>query len=755
MTNKQPSSGSGQAYGLSQELGPGVRVGGARYVLRRVLGRGAMTIVWLARDVKLEQDVALKLLPEPLLRDPNALERLKGETRRNLQLAHPQIARTYDFIQELQLAAIASEYVDGWSLAASRVDRPQHRYRLEEATPWVRQLCAALTYAHTEAGILHLALKPANLMLNSREQLKVTDFGIARSLQGVTAPADLHAAAASLGFMSPQQALGEKPTVLDDVYGLGATLFDLLTGTAPFYKGQVLAQVCDLKPPSMTERLLDLGIEDSIPLVVEDTVAQCLEKDPAKRPQSIKHVLQLLERSEVPTPASVNKPEPVTTPPASPPPAVEAPAAVSSALAAAEPPPLVGTPSTASPPSRDNRHAGKRVPTALIAGAALCLLAVAGAATWFTIGHSRRGWLASRASAGSLDASFAPGTNADREIRVALPLPEGRILLGGMFTEIGDAHSGGLARLEKGGSVDASLGATVRGDVFALALQSDHKILIGGGFTEADGQPCRHLARVNPDGTLDETFTARAGCNHEVRALVVQADGKILAGGNFNTVNGRRQNHITRFFEDGVRDSTFNPGRAAAGVVWSIALQTDGRILVGGDFKSFDGKPWGGLVRLNPNGSLDTTFNTGAGADAAVFAVALQADGKIVIGGDFTRFNALERNRVARLNPDGSVDHAFDPGAGPNNGIRCLAVQPDGKVLIGGLFTSVNGVPRGRVARLNADGSLDASFDPGEGANEVVRWVAPQTDGKVIVVGGFTRFAGKDCVRLARLKGGP
>ena len=749
--SKDPSApGPNHAYGLSGPLSPGLRVGGARYVLRRVLGRGGMTVVWLARDVKLEQEMALKILPPSLLQDLNAIERLKTETRRNLQLAHPQIARTYDFIQDYQMAAIAMEYVDGWSLAAMRVDHAQQRYRLEEVTLWVRQLCAALTYAHTQNGILHLALKPANLMLNSREQLKLTDFGIARSLQGIAAPADVNAAAGALGHMSPQQALGQKPSVLDDVYGLGATIYDLLTGTPPFYKGQVLAQVCDLKPPSMTERLFELKIEDSLPLVVEDTVALCLEKDPAKRPQSISHVLQLLERSEVPPPVSVPRPrEPGTRPAPSPPPPVTAPSPLAASEKAAEPA-ETPAPAEALPP----RNRRTIIVAGLAAAAGLCLLAGASVAGWFWLGHVTRAAAAHSRSAGSLDTTFSPATNADHEIRVALQQPDGKILVGGMFTEFGDGPCSGIARLENNGTVDASLAATVRGDVFALALQTDRKILLAGSFTEANGQPCRRIARFNPDGTLDEGFTAKAGVSKEVRSLVVQPDGKILVGGNFDAVSGHRQNRVARFHADGVRDGTFNPGRGAAGVVWSLALQPDGKILVAGDFTAFDRKPRGRLVRLNPNGRVDTGFDAGSGADAQIFAVAVQADGKIVVGGDFTRINLVERNRIARLNPDGSLDTAFDPGAGPDTGIRCLALQPDGKILIGGVFTSVHGVARGRVARLDPDGSLDTSFNPGEGASEVVRWVTPQSDGKVVVVGGFSRFDGKDYVRLARLRGG-
>src|SRR5258706_5205860 len=287
MGNDFPAPGSGQPYGSSPGLVAGARVGGARYLLKRILGRGDCSVVWLARSFNLEEEVALKILPDFLLRDPNTIERLKTETVRNAQLAHPNIARTFDFVHDLALTAIAMEYVEGWSLAALRVDKPQKRYLLAEITPWIRQLCAALEYAHDESGSVHGNLKTSNLMLDQRGQLKVIDFGIDRTLRAMAGQADMNRVSAALGFMSPQQALGEKPSVLDDVYGLCATIYDLLTGTPPFYKGQVLAQVCERKPQTMSERLVELGIKDPIPLVVEDTVALCLRKDPKQRPQSI------------------------------------------------------------------------------------------------------------------------------------------------------------------------------------------------------------------------------------------------------------------------------------------------------------------------------------------------------------------------------------------------------------------------------------------------------------------------------------
>ena len=754
--------------GLKEALERGQRVGGARYILKRPLGRGAMGSVWLAWDVKLAQDLALKILPEALLRNPNALERLKSETERKARLVHPNIVRLYDFVHDQRLAAISMEYVEGWSLAALRVDKPQHRYRLEEITPWVRELCAALTYAHDQCGILHLDLRPVNLLLNSREQLKVTDFGLARSLHGIATGAELTAGLTTLGFLSPQQVLGEKPTLWDDVYGLGATLYDLLTGTPPFYKGQVLAQVCELTPPTLSERLEELGIEDAIPAVVEDAVAQCLEKSPAKRPQTIKAVLELLERSELsarpakprggdsdspikaatkveapaPPPSPPVAPPPVNPPPAPPPVETPPPATAPPVVLEAGPPQPSHTPA---PRTRRNLF--------LLAPAACGLVALILGAWLLTTRHSGH-LFAKAAPPGTLDTAFHPATNTDHEIRVVLEQPDHKIVLAGMFTQYGNAPHRGLARLMPDGSLDATCAATTSGEVYALALQPDGKLIVAGDFGTVNERLCRRIARLNPDGSLDEDFTSNAGVNRGVRAAVAEPNGKVIVAGSFDTVTGKKQNRIARFNADGTPDAAFNPGAGAPAVIWALALQTDGKILVGGDFTSFNRQRCGRLVRLKSDGGLDTEFDTSKAADASVFAVAVQPDGRVLIAGDFTYVNQVERSHVARLNADGSLDQSFNPGDGPDWGVRCLALQVDGKILIGGIFTSVQGKPRNRVARLNTDGSLDTAFDPGDGASEVVRWVAPQLDGNVLVAGGFTRFGTNECNRIVRLHGG-
>ena len=251
-----------------------------------------MGVVWQAHDRVLEQPVALKFLADQFLHNRHEVERLKQETRRNLQLAHPNIVRIHDFEQDAEHAAIAMEYVDGWSLWTMRVDKPRQIFEANEVGPWMGDLCDALEYAHNRAQIVHRDLKPANCILNSRGQIKVTDFGLSRDLgRKVKADRGHPNIAGTDWYMGPQQWTGEPPAVADDIYSLGTSIYELLTGRPPFYEGDIFQQVYGVVPPSMTERLFEFGIEDvSIPLNWEETVAACLEKDPARRPESAREV---------------------------------------------------------------------------------------------------------------------------------------------------------------------------------------------------------------------------------------------------------------------------------------------------------------------------------------------------------------------------------------------------------------------------------------------------------------------------------
>jgi serine/threonine protein kinase len=258
-----------------------------RFTLQKVIGRGGMGIVWLARDERLDRLVALKLVPEAVVFDASAQEDLKRETRKSLLLTHPNIVRIFDFIEDEHAAAISMEYVDGSTLSSLRVKKPSKCFEVEEITPWTTSLCDALTYAHDSASVIHRDLKPSNLMVNSRQDLKITDFGIAVTLRDSMSCISVRTSSGTLHYMSPQQLLGEDPSPADDIYAVGATLYELLSSKPPFYGGDIASQVREVIAPTITQRRAKLGIAGQpIPKYWEETIAGCLSKNPEQRPRT-------------------------------------------------------------------------------------------------------------------------------------------------------------------------------------------------------------------------------------------------------------------------------------------------------------------------------------------------------------------------------------------------------------------------------------------------------------------------------------
>ena len=270
-----------------------------RYKLVKVLGRGGMGIVWLACDEELERNVALKFLPDLMIQDRAVLDQLKRETKRCLELTHPHIVRIYDFVHDERSCCISMEYVDGETLSNLRAEKESKVFEPHEIANWVGQLCDALDYAHNRAKVMHRDLKPANLMVNQRGDLKITDFGIARSLADSASRLTAEQGrSGTLVYMSPQQLNGERGTHFDDIYSLGATIYELLTSKPPFYSGNIDRQICERIAPSMTERRKEFNIEPAfIPQTWEKAVAACLAKDPSRRPQSSVEVAQRLQLS--------------------------------------------------------------------------------------------------------------------------------------------------------------------------------------------------------------------------------------------------------------------------------------------------------------------------------------------------------------------------------------------------------------------------------------------------------------------------
>ncbi len=267
-----------------------------RFTLKKMLGRGGMGVVWLAVDDKLEREVALKFLPEVMKSDRPAMEELKRETRRALELTHSNIVRFYDFVENETTAAISMEYIPGDTLSSRRLAQPGQIFEPPTLRRWVRQLCEALTYAHERGAVVHRDLKPANLLVDGHGDIKVTDFGIARSISDSVSRISAQASTSGTpAYMSPQQMMGERPHPTDDIYSFGATLYELLTGKPPFYSGNIPAQVQSKVPPSIAARRKELGVTGGpIPPEWEAAVAACLAKEVKERPQTVRELGQRL-----------------------------------------------------------------------------------------------------------------------------------------------------------------------------------------------------------------------------------------------------------------------------------------------------------------------------------------------------------------------------------------------------------------------------------------------------------------------------
>jgi serine/threonine protein kinase len=269
------------------------KVGAGRFTLVRALGRGGMGEVWLAQDERLGESVALKFLPPEVRADPVALDDLRRETARSHRLSHPNIVRIHDLHEEPGgMAFIAMEYVDGSTLAGLRLQQPERVLSWEFLRPLVQQLCAALDYAHGEK-VIHRDLKPANVMVDGKKRLKLADFGIAATVSdSVSRVSGRHATSGTLPYMSPQQLAGKRPSVADDIYALGATLYELLTSKPPFYTGDLTHQVLHEPPEPLDERLVRLELANPVPPDVAALIMACLAKDPAQRPQSARAVAE-------------------------------------------------------------------------------------------------------------------------------------------------------------------------------------------------------------------------------------------------------------------------------------------------------------------------------------------------------------------------------------------------------------------------------------------------------------------------------
>ncbi|MBZ5734956.1 delta-60 repeat domain-containing protein [Nocardioides sp. TRM66260-LWL] len=317
----------------------------------------------------------------------------------------------------------------------------------------------------------------------------------------------------------------------------------------------------------------------------------------------------------------------------------------------------------------------------------------------------------------------------------------GGILVGGTFTQVGTRATGPLVRFTSDGVLDtdflaalgagfASLGGGPIVSVQSLAVQADGKIVVGGVFTHLDGQPSGCVARLHPDGRPDLAFLAEVGVGAEypgsraylpgfIASLDVDAAGRILAAGSFSSFAGDRAvNSLVRLQPDGRRDADFRSAKGPGmfDVIWAVRAQPDGRVLIGGGFRTFDGQAAVGLTRLMPDGTRDADFTAalGTGFDySSVRAIALQPDGRIIVGGGFSTVSGTTGiNQIVRLDPSGTRETIFSVNTGSGftgtagvgsgaRGVNVIVRQADGRLIVGGVFTAHDGTTGlGKVVRL-------------------------------------------------------
>lgn len=369
---------------------------------------------------------------------------------------------------------------------------------------------------------------------------------------------------------------------------------------------------------------------------------------------------------------------------------------------------------------------------------------------------------------GDLDSAFVPAALASPPgvqciVWDILPFSDETMLVAGNFKSSATIPTSGFVKLTSTGSVDPTFANGLSGvtgtAVTCMKRQLDGKILVAGAFAKVHNVNRNRIARIHADGTLDTTFDPGAGGNGNISSLAIQPDGKVIVGGDFTSWNGIARVGVVRLDVDGSLDSSFgNLGSivnfAPGEKVRTVALQPVSSaphfgILVAGIFyRSADGGLHSGVIRLNANGTRDTTFdalkgaqaNSGNNTYAYVACATPQVDGKVLVGGRFPYFNGLSANGIIRLNPNGTTDTTFrtNMGSGLTSGSiegHEFLMQPDGKIVVVGAFTHASGSARQDVARYNSDGTLDAGFTPATHTDNGVVGLAMDPHGKLLIGG--------------------
>ena len=343
---------------------------------------------------------------------------------------------------------------------------------------------------------------------------------------------------------------------------------------------------------------------------------------------------------------------------------------------------------------------------------------------------------------------FTLGSGFDNNVENFIVQSDKKIIVAGAFTTYQGITNNQIVRLNFDGSIDNtfSTGTGFNNFIKIIALQTDGKLLAIGQFTTYQGTLLQRIARLNTNGSRDTTFNTFSTSFYVngITDVKIQTNGRILISGVGGVSESFRG--IRRLFSNGIVDNTFllNGFTVNPNIVDYILILSDGKILIATSSPSY------GLFRLNTNGSKDTTFTDGI-MNGFIEEIAVQSDGKILIGGSFTTHNSVTKNRLLRLNSDGTVDNTFDIGTGFNLSVTSIFVQSDGKIIVGGTFTLYEGITKTRIIRLNSNGSIDNTFNAETGFNNTVRDIIVQSNSLIYVGGLFTTYKGITSNRIIRL----
>lgn len=364
-------------------------------------------------------------------------------------------------------------------------------------------------------------------------------------------------------------------------------------------------------------------------------------------------------------------------------------------------------------------------------------------------GNELRFSLARILSGGTVDPAFHPDATDPAEVRRIVPLSGGRWLVAGTFSGAIDgvqrAPHFGVSRLTSALAVDGGFTQVFSSSMLtnSAAVEDGQGRLLIGGTSNISNSP-RRLNRLGVDGGIDPAFNVQLASGNVIADLAVQSDGFILAAGTISQANGRSQRNVIRVSSAGAVDTTFTPPVTSA--LNDLALEKGGKILVAGSTS---------LKRLQPSGLEDSSFNQALPVTGNFQAVASLPGRRVLVAGDFTALNGKPAGRIARLDALGNPDAGFQPGTGANGIIRSLQVRSDGDLFIAGDFTSYNGQSRIGIAQLSPDGALRPAFDPGTGFNGTVYTLALTADGSVLAGGAFTEAGGLKRSGFARLQAAP